>query len=86
VEFKLFGASNVQVCTAAMKYGFQIIENMCEGLNNWMDEKGFYTPDDFIGKSVSAITNWEDLDINYHHIAKKNQDKSIQLQALLYRL
>ena len=52
VEFMLLGASNVQVCTAAMKYGFRIIEDMCEGLNNWMDEKGFKTLNDFIGKSV----------------------------------
>ena len=39
----LLGASNVQVCTAVMKHGFRIIEDMCEGLNNWMDEKGFKT-------------------------------------------
>ena len=77
VEFMLLGASNVQVCTAAMKHGFRIIEDLCEGLNNWMDEKGYNTIYDFIGKSVEKITNWEDLDINYHHIAKINQDKCI---------
>ena len=77
VEFMLLGASNVQVCTAAMKHGFRIIEDMCEGMNNWMDEKGFATLNDFIGKSVDKITHWEDLDINYHHIAKINQDKCI---------
>ena len=73
----LLGASNVQVCTAAMKHGFRIIEDMCEGLNNWMDEKGFKKLDDFIGKSVNNITHWEDLDINYHIIARINQDKCI---------
>ena len=39
VEFMLLGASNVQVCTAVMKHGFRIIEDLCDGLNNWMDEK-----------------------------------------------
>jgi len=77
VEFMLLGASNVQVCTAVMKHGFRIIEDMCEGLNNWMDEKGYNTLEDFIGKSVEKIVHWEDLDINYHHIAKINQDKCI---------
>lgn len=77
VEFMLLGASNVQVCTAAMNHGFRIVEDMCEGLNNWMDEKGFKTLDDFIGKSVEKITHWEELDINYHHIAKINPDKCI---------
>ena len=77
VEFMLLGASNVQVCTAVMKHGFRIIEDLCDGLNNWMDEKGYDQLEDFIGKSVSNITHWEDLDINFHHIAKINQDKCI---------
>jgi dihydropyrimidine dehydrogenase (NAD+) subunit PreA len=77
VEFMLLGATNVQVCTAVMTHGFRIIEDLCEGLNNWMDEKGYYTTTDFIGKSIDKITHWEDLDLNYHHIANINQDKCI---------
>lgn len=77
VEFMLLGASNVQVCTAVMKEGFRIIEDLCEGLNNWMDEKGYCTINDFIGKSLETLTNWEDLDINYHHVARIDQDKCI---------
>jgi dihydropyrimidine dehydrogenase (NAD+) subunit PreA len=77
VEFMLLGASNVQVCTAAMKYGFRIVEDMCEGLNNWMDEKGFATLNEFIGRSVSTVTHWEELDINFHIVANINQDKCI---------
>ncbi len=78
VEFMLLGATNVQVCTAAMTHGFRIIEDMCEGLNNWMDEKGFNTLHDFIGKSIEKITQWEELDINYHHVAKIDPDKCIR--------
>ena len=77
VEFMLLGASNVQVCTAAMKYGFRIVEDMCEGLKNWMDEKGFKTLDEFIGKSVGTVTHWEELDINFHIVANINKDKCI---------
>jgi dihydropyrimidine dehydrogenase (NAD+) subunit PreA len=77
VEFMLLGASNVQVCTAVMKHGFRIIEDLCEGLNNWMDEKGFATLNDFIGQSVNRITKWEALDINYHIIANIHQDKCV---------
>jgi dihydropyrimidine dehydrogenase (NAD+) subunit PreA len=78
VEFMLLGASNVQVCTAVMKHGFRIIEDLCEGLNYWMEDKGFQKLDDFIGKSVPALTNWEDLDINYHIVANINQDKCVR--------
>ena len=77
VEFMLLGATNVQVCTAAMTRGFRIIEDLCEGLNNWMDEKGFVNTSDFIGKSLPVMTNWEELDINYHIVAHINQEKCI---------
>ena len=77
VEFMLLGATSVQVCTAAMKYGFRIVEDLNEGLSNWMDEKGFEKITDFIGKSVPTMTEWEKLDINYHVIANIDQDKCI---------
>src|SRR3982751_2055184 len=44
-EFILLGCGTVQVCTAAMHYGFRIVEDMIDGLSNWMDEKGFRTID-----------------------------------------
>src|ERR1035437_7166970 len=77
VEFMLLGASNVQVCTAAMHYGFRIVPDMCDGLSNWMDEKGYTSTTDFIGLSVPKITRWEELDINYHIIANIDQQKCI---------
>ena len=40
-EFILLGCGTVQVCTAVMHYGFRIVEDMIDGLGNWMDEKGF---------------------------------------------
>ena len=76
-EFMLLGAKNVQVCTAAMISGFRIITDLCDGLNNWMDEKGYKTTDDFVGLSVPKMTKWEELDINYHIIANINQDACI---------
>src|SRR6201991_3304681 len=50
-EFLLLGATSLQVCTAVMTHGFRIIEDLCEGLGNWMDEKGFGRIGDFIGRS-----------------------------------
>src|SRR6202047_1508486 len=40
-EFILLGAGTLQVCTAAMHYGFRIVEDMIDGLSNWMEAKGF---------------------------------------------
>jgi dihydropyrimidine dehydrogenase (NAD+) subunit PreA len=36
-EFMALGAGNAQVCTAAMTYGFKIVQEMISGLQNWMD-------------------------------------------------
>ena len=48
----LLGAGNVQVCTAVMHYGYRIVEDMIDGLNNYLDEKGFAIVNDIVGKSV----------------------------------
>ncbi len=40
-EFILLGCGTVQVCTAAMHYGYRIVEDMIDGLANWMSEKGY---------------------------------------------
>ncbi len=52
-EFLLLGASAVQVCTAVMHYGYRIVEDMIDGLSNWMDDKGFATIYDFC-RQISA--------------------------------
>jgi dihydropyrimidine dehydrogenase (NAD+) subunit PreA len=76
-EFILLGCGTVQVCTAAMHYGYRIVEDMIDGLGNWMDEKGFRTIDDFRGLSVPKVTEWKHLDLNYRIVAKINRDKCI---------
>ncbi|WP_240625907.1 4Fe-4S dicluster-binding protein [Spirosoma pollinicola] len=60
-----------------MKHGFRIVEDMCDGMTNWMDEKSFKTQTDLVGKSVLTITHWEDLDINYHIVVNIDQNKCI---------
>ena len=42
-EFIALGAGTVQVCTAAMTYGFKVVEEMVTGLGTWMDAKGYRT-------------------------------------------
>jgi len=80
VEFILLGASSVQVCTAVMHYGFGIIREMVAGLNQYMDEKGFVTLDDFRGKALQNILHWEDLNLKYKVVANIHEDKCIECQ------
>jgi len=58
-EFIAMGAGTVQVCTAAMTYGFKIVEEMISGLSQFMDEKGYRTIEDFRGLAVPKVTDWQ---------------------------
>jgi len=46
----LAGANAVQIASAFYKNGKGIIPSMLDDLNNWMDQKGYKTLDDFRGK------------------------------------
>ena len=77
-EFMALGAGNVQVCTAAMTYGFKVVQEMITGLDQWMDEKGHANLDSIIGKATPNVTDWQYLNLNYISKAVIDQDKCIQ--------
>ncbi len=77
-EFMALGAGNVQVCTAAMTYGFKIVEEMISGLSQWMDEKGHTCTQDFIGQAVPNVTDWNYLNLNHVTKARIDQDMCIK--------
>ncbi|WP_282025340.1 NAD-dependent dihydropyrimidine dehydrogenase subunit PreA [Limimaricola cinnabarinus] len=78
-EFMVLGAGNVQVCTAAMTYGFRIIEELCAGLSDWMDEKGYRSTADFVGQAVPNVTDWKNLNLNY--VAKARIDHELCIKC-----
>jgi len=77
-EFMALGCGNVQVCTAAMTYGFKIITEMTTGLSNWMDEKGYTSINDFVGRAVPNVTDWQYLNLNFIAKAKIDQAACIK--------
>ncbi len=76
-EFITLGCGNVQVCTAAMTYGFKVVQEMISGLSEWMDEKGHTSIADFKGAAVPNVTDWQYLNLNYVAKAVINQDLCI---------
>ncbi|WP_413363013.1 NAD-dependent dihydropyrimidine dehydrogenase subunit PreA [Lysinibacillus sp. 3P01SB] len=76
-EFMLMGSSCVQICTAAMHHGFGIVEDMIDGLSNYLDEKGLASAMDLVGRSVQRYSDWGDLDLNYKVVAQINNDVCI---------
>ncbi len=77
-EFLLLGASSLQICTAVMHYGFRIVEDLCDGLANWMDSKGFATIGDFAGKSLHRVSDFQDLDLSFRAVARIDTAKCIK--------
>ena len=77
-EFIALSCGSVQVCTAAMTYGFRIVEEMTTGLARWMDEKGYRTIEDFRGRAVPNVTDWQYLNLNYVTKARIDQDLCIK--------
>ena len=77
VDFLALGASNVQVCTAAMVYGFRIIDDLVDGLSTFLDDKRM-TLGELVGKAVPSVTDWQNLNLNYVEKAVIDQDLCIK--------
>jgi dihydropyrimidine dehydrogenase (NAD+) subunit PreA len=77
-EFMALGAGNVQVCTAAMTYGFRIVQEMISGLSQWMDEKGLTETRQIVRRAVPNVTDWQYLNLNYVTKARIDQDACIK--------
>ena len=75
LDYIALGAGNVQVCTAAMVYGFKIVQEMTSGLSDYMDEMGFRTIEDFRGRALRSVTDWQFLDLNA--VSKARIDQSL---------
>jgi dihydropyrimidine dehydrogenase (NAD+) subunit PreA len=78
VEFMLLGAGTVQVCTAAMTYGFRIVQDMIPGMSRYMDEHGFSSIEEMVGRAVGSVCDWEHLNLNYVTKAKIDQNLCIK--------
>lgn len=80
VEHMLLGASNVQVCTAVMHYGFGIIRELIPGLEGYMRDKGFNRLDELVGKALPNVKTWEHLNLEYKVVAEIDAAKCIGCQ------
>jgi dihydropyrimidine dehydrogenase (NAD+) subunit PreA len=78
LDYLALGAGNVQVCTAAMVYGFKIVQDMADGLSNYMDEKGIAAVADIVGRALPTVSQWQFLNLNHISKAVIDQDSCIQ--------
>lgn len=60
-EFLLLGASTLQICTAVLRFGLGIIQDLLCGLERFMAEKGFQRLTDIIGRSLPYLVEHSQL-------------------------
>jgi dihydropyrimidine dehydrogenase (NADP+)/dihydropyrimidine dehydrogenase (NAD+) subunit PreA len=74
-EFILLGGDTVQVCTGVMKFGYEHIKPLCDGLLAFMAKHKFGTLADFKGRSLDYFTTHAEL------VRRQAERKSAQKAA-----
>jgi len=74
IEFFAVGATTVQFGTAVMRYGYDIIDDLTDGVAFFMKEKGIKSIDEMIGKSLDKIVMHNELPREHQFRARINKD------------
>lgn len=56
LEFILLGSSSIQITTAVMQYGYRIVEDLKDGLNRYLSEKGFSNVREAVGLALDSVS------------------------------
>jgi dihydropyrimidine dehydrogenase (NAD+) subunit PreA len=62
-EYHAIGASLVQICTAVMWQGVGIIDDLCDGLSNYLDSHAFESVPALCGKALPQLVSYPNLDM-----------------------
>jgi dihydroorotate dehydrogenase subfamily 1 len=74
VKYILVGANAVQICTAVVMYGYEVIGQLLKGLEEFMKKKSYTRLDDFRGKANSKILSTEQIDRRHRFVANIRPD------------
>lgn len=74
----LLGAGTLQICTMVMRYGFEMIDDLCDGLSNYMEIRGFNSVNDMVGRSFNNIVNHDSLNGDIRIISSFKKDLCVK--------
>jgi dihydropyrimidine dehydrogenase (NAD+) subunit PreA len=77
LEYILLGASTIQVTTGIMHYGYRIVEDMIEGLSDFMVEKGVSSVKALVGRSIENLCTTDCFDLKRQGISQYDLDRCI---------
>ncbi|MBM4372826.1 MAG: NAD-dependent dihydropyrimidine dehydrogenase subunit PreA, partial [Deltaproteobacteria bacterium] len=76
-EFLLCGASTIQLTTGVIHYGYRIVEDLLEGLSYWLEERGFATLEDAVGRALPHIVTPDRFDHSRQGVASYDLDRCV---------
>lgn len=65
LEFMLLGAGSIQITTAVMQYGYRIIDDLMEGLSEYMKCKGIRALKDLIGGASKTVVSHQSIERDF---------------------
>ena len=77
VMFLLMGATTVQSTTAVMRYGYRIIEDLTEGLEDYLAARGLDSAQSLIGLGLQNLVDPSEHHQKMHVISKVDEEKCI---------
>ncbi|MBS4060514.1 MAG: NAD-dependent dihydropyrimidine dehydrogenase subunit PreA [Bacteroidetes bacterium] len=77
LHFLLLGATNLQVTTGIMRYGYRIVEDMIEGLSDYMIERNIQSLTQIIGKAAQKIVDPSEFNTRFQVVSVVDEAKCI---------
>ena len=77
LEYILLGSSTVQVTTGIIHYGYDIVEDMIEGLSDFMVEKRVAKLSDLVGKALGNLKTTDQFDLKRQGCAVYDLEKCV---------
>ena len=77
LEYILVGASTVQVTTGIMHYGYRIVEDMIEGLSDYMAARGIASVSELVGRALPHLHETESFEVDRQGITQYDLDRCI---------
>jgi dihydropyrimidine dehydrogenase (NAD+) subunit PreA len=61
-EFMALGCENLQVTTSVMQYGYRVIDDLIEGMKNYLSTHGYKSISEIVGKALEQVVSAEELE------------------------
>lgn len=77
LEFIELGASNIQITTAVMEYGYRIIDDLTAGLYDYMERHGVARLHDLVGRALPHLAPSDALRRDYKLLAQIDREACV---------